>query len=49
MSILNVLGQRPMREGILIKDDGEAIIFLAEQMQPILHDDVPLWRRLGVI
>jgi SAM-dependent methyltransferase len=49
MSILNVLGQRPMREGILIKDDGQAIMFLAEQMQPILDHDVPLWRRLGVL
>jgi hypothetical protein len=49
MSILNVLGQRPMREGILIKDEGEAIIFLAEQIKPILDQDLPLWRRLGVL
>jgi hypothetical protein len=49
MSILNVLGQRPMRDGVLIKDDGEAIIFLAERIQPILDHDIPLWRRLGVL
>jgi SAM-dependent methyltransferase len=49
MSILKVLGQRPMREGILMKDDGEAIIFLAEQIKPILDHDIPLWRRLGVL
>jgi predicted O-methyltransferase YrrM len=49
MSILKVLGQRPMRDGILIKDDGEATIFLAEQMKPILEDYVPHWRRLGVL
>jgi len=49
MSILNVLGQRPMRDGVLIKDDGEAIIFLAEQIQPILDHDIPLWRQLGVL
>jgi trans-aconitate methyltransferase len=49
MSILNVLGQRPMRGGVLIKDDGEATIFLAEQIKPILDDYIPLWRRLGVL
>lgn len=49
MGILNVLGRRPMRDGVLIKDDGEARIFLAEQMRPILDHDIPLWRRLGVL
>ena len=49
MGILKVLGRRPMKEGRLLEDDGEATIFLAETMQPILHDIVPVWRRLGVI
>jgi Predicted methyltransferase regulatory domain/Methyltransferase domain len=49
MSILHMLGQRPMRDGVLIKDDGEAATFLAEQIKPILEDDIPLWRRLGVL
>lgn len=49
MSILNVLGQRPMRGGALIADEGEARTFLADQMKPIMHDYVPLWRRLGVL
>ena len=49
MSILKILGRRPMREGLLIQDDGEATIFLAEQMQPIIDHDIPLWRRLGVL
>jgi Predicted methyltransferase regulatory domain/Methyltransferase domain len=49
MSILRVLGQRPMRGGVLIEGEGEATSFLAEQMQPIVDDYVPLWRRLGVL
>ena len=42
-------GRRPIKEGRLLEDEGEATIFLAETMQPILHDVVPVWRRLGVI
>ena len=49
MGILKILGRRPMKEGRLLEDEGEATIFLAESMQPILHDIVPVWRRLGVI
>jgi SAM-dependent methyltransferase len=49
MSILKVLGQRPMRGGVLIEGEAEATSFLAEQMQPIVDDYVPLWRRLGVL
>ena len=47
MSILKMLGRRPMREGRLIEDDGEATIFLAESMQPILarHSAVAPARR----
>jgi SAM-dependent methyltransferase len=49
MSILNIMGRRPTKEGRSLQDDGEATIFLAEQMQPILNDVVPVWRRLGVL
>jgi len=49
MGILKILGRRPMKEGRLLEDDGEATIFLAESMQPILQDLVPIWRRLGVV
>jgi hypothetical protein len=38
-----------MRGGVLIEGEGEATSFLAEQMQPIVDDYVPLWRRLGVL
>jgi hypothetical protein len=48
MSILNMLGRRPVREGVPIEDDGEATSFLAEQMKPILDAYVLLWRRLGL-
>ncbi len=49
MQILNIMGRRPTKEGRALQDDGEATIFLAEQMQPILNEIVPVWRRLGVL
>jgi hypothetical protein len=49
MSILNILGRRPMRDGVLLNGEREATVFLAEQMKPILDHYVPLWRRLGVL
>jgi hypothetical protein len=49
MGILKVMGRRPIKEGRFLEDEGEATIFLAETMQPILQDVVPVWRRLGVI
>lgn len=49
MSILKALGRRPMKNGRLIEDDGAATLFLAEKIDPILKDDVPLWRRLGML
>jgi SAM-dependent methyltransferase len=49
MSMLKIMGRRPTKEGRSLADDGEATIFLAEQMQPILNEMVPVWRRLGVL
>jgi len=49
MGILKILDRRPVKEGRLLEDDGEATIFLAETMQPILQDLVPIWRRLGIV
>jgi hypothetical protein len=49
MGILRIMGRRPIKEGRFLEDDGEAMIFLAEQMQPILHEVVPVWRRLRVV
>jgi len=49
MSMLKIMGRRPTKEGRSLEDDGEATIFLAEQVQPILHEMLPVWRRLGVL
>lgn len=49
MGILKIIGRRPIKEGRFLEDEGEATIFLAETMQPILQDIVPVWRRLGVV
>ena len=45
--ILKALGRRPLKNLQPIDADNEAIDFLAEHMQPILDEAVPLWRRLG--
>jgi SAM-dependent methyltransferase len=49
LSILQVLGRRPMKDGVLIEDDGDAMAFLIANFQTILDDDVPVWRQLGMI
>ena len=47
--ILKALGRRPLKNLQPIEDDNAAIDFLAEYMQPILNEAVPLWRRLGAL
>jgi len=49
LSILARRDQRPRHGGQPIEDDQEAIEFLAEHMRPILHEAIPLWRRLGAL
>ena len=43
------LGRRPSRDGRPIQDDAEALRFLAEHMTPVVEEQIPLWRRLGVL
>jgi len=47
--VLKALGRRPLKNLQPIEEDNEAIDFLAEYMQPILHEAIPLWRRLGML
>ncbi len=49
MAILKGLGRRPFRDGRPIEDDREATRFLAENFQPVLDEDVPVWQRLGML
>jgi hypothetical protein len=49
LKILKALGRRPLKNLQPIEDDNEAIDFLAEHMQPILTEAIPLWRRLGML
>jgi SAM-dependent methyltransferase len=49
MSILKVLGRRPMKDGVLIEDDGDAMAFMIASFRPILEDAIPILRRLGAI
>jgi SAM-dependent methyltransferase len=49
LSILSGLGRRPLRDNRPIEDDGEAIVGLAERMKPVLAEQIPVWRRLGVV
>jgi SAM-dependent methyltransferase len=49
LSILAASGRRPLRENRPIDDDGEAVAYLAERMTPMLQEQMPVWRRLGVL
>jgi SAM-dependent methyltransferase len=49
LSILAGSGRRPLNENMPIEDDGEAIMFLAERMKPVIEEQIPVWRRLGVL
>ena len=49
MSILKVLGRRPLKNGALINDEAAAVDFLASAYRPILEEDVSIWRHLGIL
>jgi SAM-dependent methyltransferase len=49
LSILSALGRKPLRGHQPIDDDGEAIAFLTETLKPVFDEQIPLWRRLGVL
>ena len=49
MSILKVLGRRPLKNGTLINDETAAVDFLASAYRPILEEDIPIWRQLGIL
>jgi len=49
LAILKALGRRPLKDLRPIERDNDAIEFLAEHIQPILDEAVPVWRRLGAL
>jgi SAM-dependent methyltransferase len=49
LNVLKALGRRPMKDMQPIEGDSDAIDFLAEHMQPILDEGVPVLRRLGAL
>jgi SAM-dependent methyltransferase len=49
LAILRAVGRRPLRENKPIEDDGEALQFLAERVNIVFAEQLPLWRRLGVL
>jgi Predicted methyltransferase regulatory domain len=49
LSIIKALGRRPLDDGQPIADDDAAVTFLAARMAPVIEEDVPLWRSLGVL
>jgi SAM-dependent methyltransferase len=49
LSIIKALGRRPLDDGRPIADDDAALTFLAARMAPVIEEDIPLWRRLGVL
>jgi SAM-dependent methyltransferase len=49
LSVLTQHGRRPWRGNQPINDDADAIAFLVERLTSIFEQQVPLWRRLGVL
>jgi hypothetical protein len=49
MSILKVLGRRPLKDGAVINDQIAAVDFLTSAYRPILEANVPPWRQLGML
>ena len=49
LDLLKKLNRRPLKNGKPIESDREAANFLAEYMQPLIDESVPLWRRLGML
>jgi hypothetical protein len=49
LSALVGRGQRPRQKDTPIEDDGAAMAFLTERIELVLREQLPLWRRLGVL
>jgi SAM-dependent methyltransferase len=49
LSIITALGRRPLDNGRPIESDDDAVAFLAARMEPVITEDIPLWRRLGML
>ena len=49
LGLLKAIGRRPLKDGRLIEDDGEATAFLTANMKPVIDDFIPVWRKLGAI
>ncbi|WP_413989004.1 methyltransferase regulatory domain-containing protein [Labrys okinawensis] len=49
LSIITALGRRPFDNARALTEDDEAIEFLSARMKPVIEDDIPLWRRLGML
>jgi SAM-dependent methyltransferase len=49
LAALVARGRRPMHDGVEIEDEAEAVASLVEPMRRIVDEDLPVWRRLGVL
>lgn len=49
LSIIAALGRRPLDNGRPIEADDDAVAFLAARMEPVIKEDIPIWRCLGVL
>lgn len=45
---LNAIGRHPMRDGVLLRDEPEALAFLEEEFTTTLAESLPVWRNLGL-
>jgi predicted O-methyltransferase YrrM len=49
LALLVGIGRRPLKEGKLLQDDAEALAFLELNLKPVLDNQVPIWKRLGML
>ncbi|WP_448956400.1 class I SAM-dependent methyltransferase [Labrys neptuniae] len=49
LAIITALGRRPLDKGGVIAGNEEAVAFLCARMTEIFEEDLPLWRRLGLL
>lgn len=49
LDTLGRLGQRPIREGKAIADDGQALEQIEREIAPIVTSKLAVWKRLGIV
>ena len=49
LAIVAALGRRPVRDGVPIETDAEAVAFLIEPVRRVIEEDLPIWHSLEIM